>query len=72
MPSECENTFRDSLYALLDDASVVLPNGLAEALAEHLHRRDGAGHSLCFNNPERERLLTELTPVLLAHMETRP
>jgi hypothetical protein len=69
--SECERAFRESLTALLNDLSVDLPWQLAEALVEHLYRVDGDGRSLCFANPERERLLAELTPVLLAHLETR-
>jgi hypothetical protein len=69
--SECERRFRESLDALIDDEAIVLPQGLRAALHDHLHRRDRQGLSLCFANPERERLMAELTPVLLAHLETR-
>jgi hypothetical protein len=64
-----EEDWREAAGALLRDRAVVLPAPLAQALNDHLERRDSQGYSLCFDGIERQRLLAELTPHLLAHME---
>lgn len=64
-----EVCFREGLAALIRDANLVLPWGLREALEDHLYRHDSQGYSLCFHNPERERLCAELTPILRTLME---
>ena len=66
MVSECERLFREALDALILDTTLALPPGLREAFVEHRQRRDGAGHTLCVANPERERLLDELATWFLA------
>lgn len=62
-----ELLFRTRLSAVLADFACPLPPALAAALEDHLYRHDNAGYSLCFDGPERQRLLAELNPILAAY-----
>lgn len=59
-----ERAFRVRLRTLLDDLGCPIPPPLWCALEEHLYRCDAQGYSLCWDGPERQRLLAELHPIL--------
>jgi len=59
-----ELAFRLRLSALLADFNCPLPEALISALQDHLYRVDAQGYSLCWDGPERERLMADLNPIL--------
>ena len=58
---------RETLHAFAESMGDQLPTMLYRDIADHLARSDSQGLSLCFWNPERDRLLEKIYEWCITH-----
>lgn len=70
MTSPRETAFRNDLRQWAATWWQHLPSTLCDDIADHLSRTDTQGYSLCFDGPQRERLLGDLQVWLAKQPQT--